>query len=152
MGFLDQFSVLLLDMNGTFMFGHDRFGSEQDYFATYCALGGGTLSRDLVREIMTTTCDALLKDYDSQDRYDNFPTLVEAFLVPPNVEPWHRTVGPVAISVPRSRALPYPYTLDSDGRGHGSSYSKRQLPVRQRQVRGHRRSEAILPLSLLALP
>ena len=46
MRFLDQFSVLLLDMNGTFMFGHDRFGPDEDYFATYASLGGRNLDRD----------------------------------------------------------------------------------------------------------
>ena len=30
MAFIDAFDVILLDLNGTFMFGHDRFGPEQD--------------------------------------------------------------------------------------------------------------------------
>ena len=29
---LGQYPVLMLDMNGTFMFGQDRFGSEEDFF------------------------------------------------------------------------------------------------------------------------
>ena len=37
---LSRFTVVLLDMNGTFMFGGDRFGPEQDFAATYHALGG----------------------------------------------------------------------------------------------------------------
>lgn len=43
MPFLDNFSAILLDMNGTFMFGHDRFGPEEDYYATYCVMGGCAL-------------------------------------------------------------------------------------------------------------
>ena len=34
-GMLSRFTVVLLDMNGTFMFGGDRFGAEQDFAATY---------------------------------------------------------------------------------------------------------------------
>ena len=41
--FIDQFSVLLLDMNGTFMFGEDRFGEGEDFYRTYRALGGRRL-------------------------------------------------------------------------------------------------------------
>lgn len=52
MRFLDQFSVLLLDMNGTFMFGHDRFGPDQDYFATYQRVGGRSLDRESVLRIV----------------------------------------------------------------------------------------------------
>jgi len=44
--FLDQFPVLLLDMNGTFMFGHDRFGPDEDYYATYRPLGPPGKIRD----------------------------------------------------------------------------------------------------------
>ena len=40
MAFLDRFAALLLDMNGTCMFGHDRFGPDQDYVATYRSHGG----------------------------------------------------------------------------------------------------------------
>lgn len=32
--------ALLLDMNGTFMFGHDRFGEAEDFFHHYHAIGG----------------------------------------------------------------------------------------------------------------
>ncbi len=79
MPFLERFTVLLLDMNGTFMFGHDRFGPEQDYFATYRAVGGHTLDRDHLLRIMHAACEALLRDYYLPERFDNFPTLGEAF-------------------------------------------------------------------------
>lgn len=37
---IDKFSTILLDMNETFMFGADRFGSNEDYSVIYCQLGG----------------------------------------------------------------------------------------------------------------
>ena len=80
MRWLDQFSVILLDMNGTFMFGHDRLGPDEDFFETYRALGGGGLSREQLAHIMSTTCDALLRDYERPECFDDFPTLAEAFL------------------------------------------------------------------------
>ena len=79
MRFLDKFSVLLLDMNGTFMFGHDRFGPEEDYYATYCAEGGSALGRDQVERIMVAMLEPLLRDYYNPERFDDFPSLAEAF-------------------------------------------------------------------------
>lgn len=79
MPFLDNFSVLLLDMNGTFMFGHDRFGPSEDYFATYRSVGGGRLDREALLTVMQASCDALLSVYDTPARFDDFPTLAEAF-------------------------------------------------------------------------
>jgi HAD superfamily hydrolase (TIGR01549 family) len=79
MPFLDNFSVLLLDMNGTFMFGHDRFGPSEDYFSTYQSLGGRRLDREGLTTIMQASCDALLSIYETPERYDDFPTLAEAF-------------------------------------------------------------------------
>jgi putative hydrolase of the HAD superfamily len=80
MRFLDKFSVLLLDMNGTFMFGHDRFGPDQDYFATYQAVGGRIRDRAQLLRIMKVSCEGLLAAYSSAERFDDFPTLAEAFL------------------------------------------------------------------------
>jgi hypothetical protein len=37
---IDQFSTVLLDMNDTFMFGADKFGSDQDYSVIYHQMGG----------------------------------------------------------------------------------------------------------------
>lgn len=79
MAFLDRFSVLLLDMNGTFMFGHDRFGPDQDYFATYNALGGSRLNRDQLLSVFSPSLTALLDIYDDPARFDDFPTLAEVF-------------------------------------------------------------------------
>lgn len=80
--FLDRFSVLLLDMNGTFMFGQDRFGPEEDYAATYralCARGLGerTLDDARVQRILQRTIRGLLRDYEIEERCDDFPTVAE---------------------------------------------------------------------------
>ena len=76
---LDNFNVLLLDMNGTFMFGHDRFGAAEDYFHTYRELGGRRLDRDTLQQTMHASCDALLAMYDDPARFDDFPSLAEVF-------------------------------------------------------------------------
>jgi hypothetical protein len=44
MRLLDTFPVLLLDMNGTFMFGADRFSVGEDSHATFRVVGGLRLS------------------------------------------------------------------------------------------------------------
>jgi putative hydrolase of the HAD superfamily/5'-nucleotidase len=77
--FLDQFDVVLLDMNGTFMFDHDRLGPEEDFYQTYQAVGGRQLDDPMVRSIMRRTCDALLAAYDDPAHFDDFPPLHEAF-------------------------------------------------------------------------
>jgi putative hydrolase of the HAD superfamily len=46
-------SAILLDMCGTFMFGHDRFGPHEDYGRTYKVLGGTSLSDDAIRTSIT---------------------------------------------------------------------------------------------------
>ncbi|MGQ0764459.1 MAG: HAD family hydrolase [Gemmatimonadota bacterium] len=80
MTYLDQFAVMLLDMNGTFMFGHDRFGPDEDYFATYQALGGNRLRREELISIWQPSLAALLTAYNAPDRFDDFPTLAEVFM------------------------------------------------------------------------
>jgi putative hydrolase of the HAD superfamily/5'-nucleotidase len=77
--FHDQFNVVLLDMNGTFMFGHDRLGPEEDFHRTYHAVGGRMLDPPAVTAIMRATCDALQAAYDDPAHFDDFPTLREAF-------------------------------------------------------------------------
>jgi putative hydrolase of the HAD superfamily len=81
MAFLDAFDVILLDLNGTFMFGHDRFGREQDYYATYRANGGTRSDRATVMTTMERCLDVLLRVYEDPAHVDDFPTLAEAFTV-----------------------------------------------------------------------
>ena len=77
--FLDQFPVVLLDMNGTFMFGHDRFGPNEDYYATYRALGGRRLQRQDLVAIWNPSLETMLRIYDTPERIDDFPSLAEVF-------------------------------------------------------------------------
>jgi FMN phosphatase YigB (HAD superfamily) len=86
MRFLDQFSVLLLDMNGTFMFGHDRFGSDEDYYATYKRLGGRRLDHDHLVRIVNATFARLSLAYGAPACFDNFPSLSEVLLECSGVE------------------------------------------------------------------
>ncbi len=76
---IDEFSVMLLDMNGTFMFGHDRFGPEEDYFLTYRQVGGTALERNQVQSIMERTFSVLLAKYEDPTRCDDFPRLADIF-------------------------------------------------------------------------
>lgn len=78
MRFLDQFDVVLLDLNGTFMFGEDRFGPTEDFYATYQAAGGRRLSPEALNTIVRSTCAGLARDYETVDKYDDFPSVVEA--------------------------------------------------------------------------
>jgi putative hydrolase of the HAD superfamily len=75
--FLDQFSVLLLDMNGTFVFGHDRLGPNEDYFSTYRCVGGRNLARDSVLRIVNTAVDSLWCAYRDPACVDDFPSVAE---------------------------------------------------------------------------
>lgn len=70
--------ALLLDMNGVFMFGQDRFGPAEDYFATYQALGGGGLGADEVARAIRLAHAGLAADYANPARFDDFPSLAEA--------------------------------------------------------------------------
>ena len=74
---LDRFSVVLLDLNGTFMFGQDRFGPDQDYAATYRELGGGALSPMVVSRAIAECWRRLEEIADDPGRYDSFPSVVE---------------------------------------------------------------------------
>ncbi len=80
MAFLDAFEVVLFDMNGTFMFGHDRFGPEQDYFATYQSLAGNRLTRAQLLAVWTPSLATLLARYEMPSYFDDFPTLAEVFV------------------------------------------------------------------------
>lgn len=73
-----RFKALLLDMNGVFMFGHDRFGPEQDFFATYLACGGGALDAAAVDAAIRATFAGMMTDYRDPARLDDFPSVAEA--------------------------------------------------------------------------
>jgi putative hydrolase of the HAD superfamily len=69
--------AILLDMNGTFMFGHDRFGPAEDYFATYQAQGGGRLTAPEVRRAIDVVHAQLAADYADPARHDDYPSVAE---------------------------------------------------------------------------
>lgn len=69
-----NYPVWLLDLNGTFMFGGDRFGPDQDYGATYAQLGG-TLAPAHAHTLLAE-CFAYLAERYPQPAYHNaFPTV-----------------------------------------------------------------------------
>jgi putative hydrolase of the HAD superfamily/5'-nucleotidase len=74
---LDLFSVLLLDMNGTFMFGEDRFGSDEDFYTTYRACGGTILNPSHVRAAIRGCYEGMLHICRSPQNFDDFPSLAE---------------------------------------------------------------------------
>lgn len=74
MSLLDRSAVLLLDMNGTFMFGEGRSGPEQDFYATYRSLDGYTLDAATVTRAIRDCYRSMNRDYESLDRFDDFPS------------------------------------------------------------------------------
>ena len=78
MRFVDRFQALFFDMNGTFMFDHDRLGRGEDFFATYRKIGGHRLVDHEVRELVLRTCDSLRRDYDDPACFESFPSLLDA--------------------------------------------------------------------------
>jgi FMN phosphatase YigB (HAD superfamily) len=75
---LARFSAVLLDLNGTFMFGHDRLGPDEDFHATYRALGGRRLAPESVRAAVSGCCAFLDHLYRDDARRDTFPSVAEA--------------------------------------------------------------------------
>lgn len=76
---LNKFSVLLLDMNDTFMFGTDRFGADQDYSIVYRRLGG-KLQPNIVNQLIQSAYDYLDERYPDFIYQDSFPSVRDAFL------------------------------------------------------------------------
>lgn len=77
MPLLDRFQVILLDLNGTFMFGQDRFGPGECFGATYRHLGGTKLADSEVERAVRNTYDAMAADYDDPNKYDDFPQVAD---------------------------------------------------------------------------
>lgn len=71
------YPVWLLDMNGTFMFGGDRFGPSEDYGATYAACGG-TLGTDKAQALISACFAYLDARYSDPAYHERFPSVVEA--------------------------------------------------------------------------
>jgi putative hydrolase of the HAD superfamily len=80
MKLLEKYQVVLFDLNGVIMFGHDRFGAGQDYRRTYHALGGRNLTAEQVRGYITRCYEGMHADYHNPARYDDFPSLREGLV------------------------------------------------------------------------
>ena len=69
------YDVILLDLNGTFMFDQDRFGPDERYGATYRQLGGTTFSDEVVDRVVSELHDLMISVGRRSDRYDSFPSV-----------------------------------------------------------------------------
>jgi HAD superfamily hydrolase (TIGR01549 family) len=76
---VETVSVILLDMNSTFMFGEDRFSESEDYYHTYRSVGGNRLSPKEVRHAIQACYQGMSSDYENPDNYAAFPTLEDGF-------------------------------------------------------------------------
>lgn len=73
-----NYAVLLLDMNGTFMFGQDRFGPDEDYARTYRALRGqASLSDAEVNAAIRASYAYLDVRYADPAHHEAFPTVMD---------------------------------------------------------------------------
>lgn len=75
---LARFSAVLLDLNGTFMFGHDRLGPDEDFHATYRGLGGIQLGPESVRAAVSDCCAYLNRLYHDDAPCASFPSVADA--------------------------------------------------------------------------
>ncbi|HEV8718538.1 MAG TPA: HAD family hydrolase [Candidatus Binatia bacterium] len=75
MRFIDQFHVLLLDLNGTFMFNSDRLSEAERFGLTYRQLGGHTLNDDEVQGLILAVVDMMGKIYADPRASQHFPSV-----------------------------------------------------------------------------
>lgn len=77
---LTEFDAVLLDMNGTFMFGHDRFGENEDYKRTYRSLGGLILDRATLHRVVTSCIEEMDEKYRDVAWRCQFPSVRDTLL------------------------------------------------------------------------
>jgi len=75
--FIDDYEVILLDQGKTFMFENDRFGPGEDYYSTYRALGGTTLTPQSLRKLMDKLVSHMLELGRNPRDCDSFPSVPE---------------------------------------------------------------------------
>lgn len=102
MAFLDRFDAVLFDLNGTLAVGYDRFGPEQDFHATYQALGGRELPPEILDRIIRQSWDRCLERYASGP-HDHFPAFRE-FL--PALEDDTRTKVEETVAIHETGSIP----------------------------------------------
>jgi hypothetical protein len=66
---LDRFRVVLLDPNGTFRFGEDRFGPGEDFAATYRSVGGRALEPRQVERAIRACYGRMAAGYEAGDGF-----------------------------------------------------------------------------------
>jgi len=69
--------TMFLDMNGTFMFGHDRLGDEQNFYPAYVAEGGAGLAADSLNASVRRVIAALDDLYHAGTHDTNFPQVLD---------------------------------------------------------------------------
>lgn len=77
MNALDDVDVLLLDLNGTFMFGQDRFSAGEDYAATARRLGAPALDAGTINGLVQGCFDVVQRKYNDPAHVDDFPSVRE---------------------------------------------------------------------------
>ncbi len=105
--YIDRFSAILLDVHGTFMFGHDRFGDGEDFHATYCRRGGALLDAAQVERAIRAGLGTLVAVYGDETRHDDCISVQAAL---------HR--DPAAALYPRSERALLEEVLAFHERGH----------------------------------
>lgn len=77
MKLLERYSAILFDLHGVLMFGHDRFGPNEDFHVGYRGLGGRALSNQHVTRVIRRCFEGMLADSQRPERYDDFLSLPE---------------------------------------------------------------------------
>jgi FMN phosphatase YigB (HAD superfamily) len=72
MPFLSRFDAVIFDLNGTLAEQYDRFGDDQNYYATYVRLGGRGLTADAVHGMVKESLRKCLTRYELGP-WDPFP-------------------------------------------------------------------------------
>ncbi len=93
-------TTIFLDMNGTFMFGHDRLGDEQDFYASYLSSGGTRLSRPALNLAVRRAVARLDELYASGNLDADFPSvaMVLAELLSPEIDQEERHLVELTIA------------------------------------------------------
>src|SRR5262245_18451762 len=89
MRLLSKFTVVLLDLNGMCMFGEDKFGVGEDFYTTYCAIGGRRLSAAEVTRYARACYECMSRVYADPQCYEDFTSLTEGlqrYACPPGSE------------------------------------------------------------------
>src|SRR2546429_9650160 len=73
-------------MNGTLMFGGDRFGPDQHYAATYRSLGGSRLAPEVVQAAISACYEIMERIYNDPARCDSFPRVLDMLSRLPQVK------------------------------------------------------------------